>query len=760
MHGFSGPAPFDESSEPPNGVERALVEHYRTMQQFLQTQERIMMAYLAGASTAERPARPFSTPRPLAAPAPRVSRPAPVAVAATPTPEPTATLSAPAPKPEPKTAAPKAAELKTAEAAPAASKTPELADPQALLLKIASERTGYPDDMLGLDLNMEADLGIDSIKRVEILAAFRKSFPAEVSDFLQPRMSKIAKSASLREILSGVDAALAEMGGAVRPFDQDGEEKGAAALARYIMRPAAEDLPTGGAAALPAGFTILIPDDKGVAERLGPMLSAKGADLRTLPTNLLRDPDGLSAWVTALRAEGKIAALVALNGIGIDAPDGLAGWQDGMTACVKSLFPLLRAAAPDLERDGRVLVASGMGGLFGRDLSRQPPAFAGAGGGVGLIKCLAMEWPDCHCKAVDLDVGQSAEDLAAHLLAEFVSDRGRRETGYPGGVRTIFRTEPAPLDRTGTPLATPDKDWVVLAIGGARGITAETARPFAAAGATLILAGRSALPGPEDEALRPLADAPALRAHFLRAAAASGQRPTPAQIEGRVAAVLRDREIRANLADFRALGATIDDRVCDMRAPEDVAAMVAALYARYGRIDAVLYGAGIIEDKLIVDKSYDSLCRVFDTKVDGAFTLARTLKPERLKFFALFTSVAGRYGNRGQTDYGAANEVLNRYAWQLQATFGPATKVTAVNWGAWAGTTNGPGMLTPETARQFRERGLKLIEPAEGRDVLFDELRFAPRDQVEIVAGEHAWDAMEDRAAGTPGNALFAAAGA
>ena len=52
------------------------------------------------------------------------------------------------------------------------------ADPKALLLQVASDRTGYPPDMLGLDLNMEADLGIDSIKRVEILGAFRKMLPA------------------------------------------------------------------------------------------------------------------------------------------------------------------------------------------------------------------------------------------------------------------------------------------------------------------------------------------------------------------------------------------------------------------------------------------------------------------------------------------------------------------------------------------------------------------------------------------------------
>ena len=214
--------------------------------------------------------------------------------------------------------------------------------------------------------------------------------------------------------------------------------------------------------------------------------------------------------------------------------------------------------------------------------------------------------------------------------------------------------------------------------------------------------------------------------------------------------MLRDREIRANMDDYAALGARVDYRICDVLQEAEVAALLASVYASYGRLDVVLFGAGLIEDRLIVDKTRESLSRVFDTKVDGAFFVARHLQPRTLKFLALFTSVAGRYGNRGQTDYGAANEVLNRFAWQLQARFGEQVKVTAVNWGAWARTTNGPGMLTPETARQFRERGLRLIEPEEGRDFLWRELLYASRGEVEVVAGEHPWDTLEAEAAGMP----------
>ncbi|MBS0561743.1 MAG: SDR family NAD(P)-dependent oxidoreductase [Proteobacteria bacterium] len=654
------------------------------------------------------------------------------------------------------------------------------ADPKALLLGIAADRTGYPQDMLGLDLNMEADLGIDSIKRVEILGAFRKTLPAAVGDALAGRMDDLSKAKTLQGILDVVASAATAEGGAARPFDQAGEghEQAsaplsrspssapsdapaaaaaaplAAPLARYVIRPHAEPLPSGGAGMVPGGMYIIVPDRLGVAAALGARLELDGARVRIVPEAVMNDEDLLGKWLGTVRFEDRIRAVVDLRPLRRPDPADqadLAAWGRAMTADVKQLFPILRLTAPDLMNGGIVLVGSGMGGNFARDVLADPrraDLFPGSGGAVGLIKCLSLEWTECRCKAVDLDTDLGADQLSEQLHGELAYPGGRRDVGYPGGVRTVFRTEPASLIPQPRPIAAPDKDWVVLAIGGARGITAETLRPFAEAGATCVIVGRSAAAPPaEDPALAALADTPALRGHFLAEAKAAGERPRPAAIEAKIAAVLRDREIRANLDDFRAMGAAVDLRACDIRNEADTSAMLHAVYARYGRIDAVLFGAGLIEDTLLVNKEMESLSRVFDTKVDGAFVLATRLRPETLKFVAFFTSVAGRYGNRGQTDYGAANEVLNRYAWLLQAKWGDGVKVTAINWGPWANTTRGPGMLTPETAKQFRERGVSLIGPEEGREFLFRELLYAPRDEVEVVAGEHPWEYREAEAA-------------
>jgi acyl carrier protein len=65
------------------------------------------------------------------------------------------------------------------------------------LLEIVAEKTGYPVEMLELDMDMEADLGIDSIKRVEILGTAQERFP----NLPQPNLEDLAELRTLRQIV-------------------------------------------------------------------------------------------------------------------------------------------------------------------------------------------------------------------------------------------------------------------------------------------------------------------------------------------------------------------------------------------------------------------------------------------------------------------------------------------------------------------------------------------------------------------------------
>ena len=284
---------------------------------------------------------------------------------------------------------------------------------------------------------------------------------------------------------------------------------------------------------------------------------------------------------------------------------------------------------------------------------------------------------------------------------------------------------------------------MILVTGGARGITAEVLHPLARPGVTLVLAGRTPLPGPEDATLIELKTEAALRTHLIAKARAAGEKPRPRDIERNLQAILHNREISANIAALCATGAEVLYRPVDVRDPAATATLIASIYARYGRIDGVIHGAGLIEDKRIVDKDADSWLRVVETKSLSAYSIARALKPESLRFFVLFGSVAGRYGNSGQADYGTANELVNRFAWQLRSLWPQTVKIAVLNWGPWAGTRYGSGMVSDETKRKFAARGVDLVEPTGGALVCREEILYGPINDVEIVIGEGSWERRE-----------------
>jgi acyl carrier protein len=69
-----------------------------------------------------------------------------------------------------------------------------------LLLRVVSEKTGYPEETLELEMNMEADLGIDSIKRVEILGAMQDELP-DIDEIDMEELNSLATLQDVAEFL-------------------------------------------------------------------------------------------------------------------------------------------------------------------------------------------------------------------------------------------------------------------------------------------------------------------------------------------------------------------------------------------------------------------------------------------------------------------------------------------------------------------------------------------------------------------------------
>ena len=102
----------------------------------------------------------------------------------------------------------------------------------------------------------------------------------------------------------------------------------------------------------------------------------------------------------------------------------------------------------------------------------------------------------------------------------------------------------------------------------------------------------------------------------------------------------------------------------------------------------------------------------------------------------MFSSAAGPFGNRGQCDYAAANEVLNKLAIYLDRRW--PGRVVSINWGPWAKT----GMVSPELQRQFAERGVQLIPIQAGRRMFDRELVYGRKGEAEVILAGGAWGAL------------------
>jgi NAD(P)-dependent dehydrogenase (short-subunit alcohol dehydrogenase family) len=505
-------------------------------------------------------------------------------------------------------------------------------------------------------------------------------------------------------------------------------------------------IPHQGHGLMAGGRVVITEDVRGVAELLAGRLEAAGVPVDRLghaarPVDWT-SPAAIDALVAGLRERGPIAGIVhalplgqALGG----APDA-AGWAERVGDAVKGLFLLVKATAADLQAAAQaggacLVAASALGGRFASAGSAAAEFFPGHGGIAGLVKTLAREWPRVRCRVVDLAPGDPAAALAGRLAREVFAGDGWAEVGYDADRRIRLRTVESPLPLVGSfdrgqPALTlelrPGEPVVVT--GGARGITALVAAELARAWQpTLLVVGTTPMPvadeSPETAGLVVEAEIKAALHGWLRRQGRPGH---PVELESSYQALRRAREVRANLARCRQAGARVDYARADVRDLGALSRILDDWRRRYGEPVGLIHGAGLIKDKLIREKSIESFDRVLGTKLEGALNLLRLMRPDALRFTAFFSSIAGRFGNIGQSDYAAANEVLNKLAQWLDRRW--PGRVLSVNWGPWSGV----GMVS-QLEDHLGRRGLGMIAPEAGPALLIDELRYGRKGDVEVL---------------------------
>jgi NAD(P)-dependent dehydrogenase (short-subunit alcohol dehydrogenase family) len=605
-----------------------------------------------------------------------------------------------------------------------------------------AQKTGYPPQMLELDLDLEADLGIDTVKQAEMFAEIRSTFGiakqedlklseyntlAKVIQFAVSKMNTISTTpqSGVPAVEKGKEESSADIANSA-PLSVD-ELLAGAPMASDVTRvlrpflverpPLDQCLPTG---ARLNGLSFIVGDQLATATVLAAEIQRRGG--RVILVRSDGEPDAVAAEVERLIKSETPDGVWYLPGLSDAVPpdsSDSALWKRALDERARLPFRIAKALDGALkDRSGSFfLCATRMGGRCG--LGLEGAADAAAGALCGLVKSIAMEWPTTVCKVVDFPVDATGPQIAHTLVAEAERDRAVVEIGhclggrYGIGVTTVRlpESEKATVD-SGLIPANP----VVLITGGAGDIVGQIVADLAkTCGGTYYLGDLLAPRDQDQQDIAALqADREGFKASLIERLKARGERVTPVLIDRS----LREVERRAAMMEtVRSIGqgqATAIPVAFDVTDAAAVSRVVSQIIEKHGRLDWILHAAGLEHSQGIARKSAASFDLIFGVKAEGLHALLQATRQIPSTRLVLFGSVAGRFGNAGQTDYAAANDLLAKFA-QSAARLRPGLSAVTLDFSGWEGRGMATRGSVPE---QLARAGITLIPIAEGSSLV------------------------------------------
>jgi acyl transferase domain-containing protein/NAD(P)-dependent dehydrogenase (short-subunit alcohol dehydrogenase family) len=570
------------------------------------------------------------------------------------------------------------------------------------LLDVVADKTGYPVDMLNLEMNLDTDLGIDSIKRVEILSAFQEKMPDAPS--INP--DDLATLQTLQQIVNFMH----------------------------------QEDPS----------PVITSNDKST-----PVTQNINNEIWRGVVNLQKISDGRQ------QISSQTHSLIGITDDGTDISDDICNAleQQGLTTCklsitnrkqseltglviivpaklsdnyITNVLELIQYHAASLKgkdplHPGLLACVTGMGGSFGIDSLTEVNLNCAAISGI--IKTADKEWGNVTCRSIDVDFSTVENDKLGVTIANELMFTGPLETGLINHQCYEIELPSLPVSANAIEIEQQLRPGETVVIsGGARGITAEIAIELARHyKVNLLLLGRSALPEKEPGWLINLNDEKSIKQALVDN---NNESLNPKSIESKYQQLLANREIIDTLLRIEKEGVIVKYQSVDIRDKAEVDKYVDEARKEMGLVTGIVHGAGVISDKFIIDKSTEQFNNVFSTKVDGLNALLAATEDDNLKILVMFSSSTGRFGRKGQCDYAAANEVLNKIA-QHQSRLRPDCRVLSMNWGPWDG-----GMVTPQLRKLFEKEGVGVIPLKAGSRHLVKELNASGSVEIVILGSE------------------------
>ncbi|MBZ4401133.1 KR domain-containing protein [Myxococcus sp. AS-1-15] len=664
---------------------------------------------------------------------------------------------------------------------------------QSFLVSVLQGKTGYNIELIQPDLDLEVDLGVDTVTQIEAFAMAREKFGVarnekfrvrnyntvrKMSEYLvanavvAPALAEAAPAAKqgtlglddVRRFIARCEASgdtaslrrLAEhLEGRLKSASQSVSPPAQLAGKRYEVHPVelAPQVDAPSVAHLKGKTLGISTDAHGAYKALAQMLEAAGARVVILSSGPApeqgvsldwRHPESAGRALKELQEKQPLDGLILLH---TTAPTAKLDEQEASAwASTVNTFSLglYQSALAVYDRIGALpgggwyLVATAGGGLFGHANAQGRIPLAGAAG--GFVKCLRRELPGSRCKVVDLD-GQDALQWARQVWNELVSADLDVEVGYTGGRRYVFRDIETSFPKESAPVSLRPGSVVVVS-GGGRGVVYPCAKLLAkSTGARVIITGRTVPPSGSEEWLKvPEAELPAYRMSFIKRYLAEHPGKTPVQAR-RVfdSDIANRRELHRNLEDCRSQGISLEYKVCDMTDVGAVRALLADVRREHGRIDGIVHGATIEESKSLPMKSSDAFVRTLASKAHLWQVLAQETWNDDLQFFINFGSGSGRYGNKGQTDYSLANYLVAK-AGLVYSTLRPGVRSVTVDWPVWVGA--GIVENNADYLERLRAMGICVIHVDEGAYWFVGELLYGGSAGEVVIADERTFETL------------------
>ncbi|HXC03575.1 MAG TPA: SDR family oxidoreductase [Bacteroidia bacterium] len=587
--------------------------------------------------------------------------------------------------------------------APAAVSAPVLPlnDFKDAMLSIVAEKTGYPKEILDLNTDLESGLGIDSIKRVEILSALQEMFPV----LKGVDKTKLASMNTLGEILAlsgptNQEPELAEAGAEKKKSIAKSDD-----IFRYLVsRVPVADIGFGSIAWKSANALYILEDDKGIAPLLSDLFKQAGAHPRLVKT---------------LPADAR--CIISLKGLNSLKDLTLHQILEQNTEA----FEIARSCSTILLKEGGCLILAFDNGLDTDKWNNR----AWLGGMSALAKTARLEWPQSEVRSINLaTAGKSPEIIASELFRALVSGGllSETEVDQQGQINQLITTVAEVTSHT---RSLSDGQTLIVS-GGAKGVTAACLIALSERKKLNIgIFGRTEVES-EPAYLRGLVTDAELKHAVFQEASRSGHKITPLEVNALVSKTRGNREITETLDILKRNGATVRYKTVNIANKQEVEVATDAIRAEFGSIHGIVHAAGVLADKFIHEKTREQFLHVFNTKISGFVNMLEATAADQLTHICCFSSVAARFGNRGQADYAMANEVLNKVCQAEQKRRGSGCLVKSINWGPWDG-----GMVSAQLKKHFETMGIALIPVETGATLFADEMEDGSLNDVEIVVG-------------------------